>query len=259
MIRFSWLALGMAALAATSAMAANTSTGLTVAQIAEKNMAARGGKQAWREVKTITMSGQVDVGGKKDTKLPFVMTLGRPNKSRLEIRFQEQTSMQVFDGVHGWKVRPFLGRNEVEPYSPAETKSASASMELDGPLFNYAQKGTKVELLGMEPVEGHNAYKLKLTMKGGEERNLWVDAASFLELKIDGEPRKLNGRPHKVAIYYRDYKTENGLNMPHVLETAVEGVKPTRKLTIEQVKVNPPIDDALFAKPQLPLANTITQ
>ena len=103
----------------------------------------------------------------------------------------------------------------------------------------------------MEPVEGKDAYKLKLTMKGGEERNLWVDATSFLEVKIDGEPRKLDGRAHKVAIYSRDYKTVSGITVPFTLETAVEGVKQRHKMSFQTVTVNPQLDDAFFAKPTL--------
>jgi outer membrane lipoprotein-sorting protein len=114
-------------------------------------------------------------------------------------------------------------------------------------------------LQGIDTVEGHRAYKLKLTMKDQVERRLWVDATSFLDLKIDGEPRKLDGRMHNVAIYYRDYKTESGLAVPHVLETVVEGNKQSRKMTIQQVTVNPPIDDALFANPQLAVAKVVRQ
>lgn len=224
---------------------------LTAARIIEKNVEARGGLQAWRAVKTLTLSGQVEAGGKKNTELPFVMHMKRPHKSRLEIRFRDQPALQVYDGKQGWKVRPFLGRDEVEPFTPAEARTAEAWAELDGPLVDYAKKGTKVALLGSEPVEGHAAYKLKLTLKGGEVRHVWVDAASFLELKIDGEPRKLDGRLRNVAIYYRDYKTENGLTIPHVFETVVEGGKQSHKMTIEHVAVNQPMDDTIFEKPQL--------
>jgi hypothetical protein len=80
---------------------------------------------------------------------------------------------------------------------------------------------------------------------------LWVDAGSFLELKIEGEPRKLDAKLHNVAVYFRDYKTEHGLTTPRVQETAVEGVKQTYKMTITRVAVNEPLDDALFQKPQL--------
>jgi outer membrane lipoprotein-sorting protein len=243
---------------ATAAVAADVApaSNLTAAQIVEKNVAARGGLAAWRAINTMTMSGQMDAGGKQDAKLPFVMNLKRPHKSRLEIRFQDQAAVQVYDGAQGWKVRPFLGRNEVEPYTSAEAKSATAWEELDGPLIDHVNKGTKVELVGTEAVQGKSAYKLKLTMKGGEQRNLWVDATSFLELKIEGQPRKIDGRMRDVAIYYRDYRTVQGLAVPHVLETAVKGVKQTYKITIQTVTVNQPLDDSLFAKPQLAMASS---
>ena len=250
------LASGPAAFAASTAGTAQAAAAshLSAAQIVERNVAARGGPQAWHAVNTITMSGQIEAGGTKNTRLPFTMTMKRPNKSRFEIRFKEQTAFQVYDGAQGWKVRPFLGRNEVEPYTPAEAKSAAASADLEGPLIDYASKGSRVEALGMESVEGHRAYVLKLTQKDNTSRRIWIDASSFLELKIDGEPRKLDGRMHNVAIFYRDYKKENGLVIPHTLETAVSGVKPTHKLMIEHVTVNPPADDTLFAKPQLAMA-----
>lgn len=262
MTRFHFLALGLTCtLAASAAAAADhaSASRLSAAQIAERNVAARGGLQAWRAVNTMVMSGQLEAGGKKNATLPFVMTMKRPHKNRLEIRFQGQTALQVYDGAQGWKVRPFLGRDEVDPYTPDELKSAAASAELDGPLVDYAAKGTQIAVQGVETVEGHHAYKLKLTMKDGATRHLWIDASTFLDLKIDGEPRRLDGKMHDVAVYFRDYRIEHGLKMPHVLETAVQGVRQTHKITIERVTVNAPADDGLFAKPQLASAQMLHQ
>ncbi len=228
----------------------------TAAQIVAKNVEARGGLKAWRAVNTVTFSGKMDAGGKKNVELPFVMKMKRPHMNRLELSFQDQTAIQVYNGETGWKVRPFMGRgDEAEPFTPAETKTASTWDELDGPLVDYDKKGTQVSLQGMETVEGHNTYKLKLTMKDGTERHVWIDAATFLERKVDGEPRILDGKLHNVTIYYRDYKPEGGLKVPHVLETVVEGVKPSHKMHIEHVAVNKPIDDALFANPQVTKAS----
>jgi hypothetical protein len=96
---------------------------------------------------------------------------------------------------------------------------------------------------------------LKLTLKNGDKRNLWIDAGSFLELKMEGQPRKLDGKLHSVAVYFRDDKTEHGLTTPRLQETAVEGVKqPPYKMTISRVTVNDPMDDSLFQKPQLAAA-----
>ena len=224
---------------------------LPVTQIVERNVAARGGLEAWRRVSSLTMSGELDAGGKKDTRLPFVMSLKRPQRSRLEIKLKDQSAVQVWDGAHGWKVRPFLNRNEVEPYTAAEARSAAAAAELDGPLVDFARKGTKVELAGTEVVEGRNTYKLRLTLKSGERRHLWIDATSFLEVKIDGEPRRMDGRVRSVAVFYRDFKKVGGLQIPHTMETVVEKVSGSHKLSVLAVKVNPPLDDGLFAKPRL--------
>lgn len=232
-----------------------TKSTLTATQIINKNVAARGGLKAWRAVQTLTLSGRVEGGGKKNETLPFVMKMKRPHMSRLEITFQDQTAIQVFDGVQGWKVRPFLGRDDAEPYSPTETKEAVGWQELDGPLVDYARKGTKVSLMGMQAVEGHKAYKLKLTLKNGDERHVWIDAKTFLERKIDGEPRILDGKLRNVAIYYRDYKTEHGLTMPQVLETMVDGALQPHKMYIDHVAINQPMELALFEKPGQALAS----
>jgi hypothetical protein len=68
---------------------------------------------------------------------------------------------------------------------------------------------------------------------------------------MDGEPRKLDGRMHNVTVYFRDYKTEHGLTIARLQETAVDGTKQTNKMTISRVSVNDAIDDAQFQKPHL--------
>jgi outer membrane lipoprotein-sorting protein len=244
--------MSMALCAASLAFlgSAASAADLTAAQIAERNAAARGGVAAWRAVQSMSMTGEMDAGGKTNAKLPYTMSLKRPHMSRLEIRFDNQTAVQTYDGKQGWKYRPYLGRTEAEPLTPAELQSEQATDELDGPLIDADRKGTRVEVAGVDKVEGKDAYRLRLTNAAGASRNLWIDAASFLEVKIDGEPRKLDGRAHKVAVFFRDYKTVNGLNIAHTLETVVEGVKQTRKIVVKSVAINPKLDDALFGKPQ---------
>jgi outer membrane lipoprotein-sorting protein len=222
---------------------------LTAAQIIEKNVSAKGGLEAWRAVQTISFSGKVDAGGKQNVQLPFVLEKKRPGKTRIEIVFANDTAVQVYDGVHGWKLRPFLGRKDVEPYTPEELKAASFESDLDGPLVDYATKGNLVEADGVEKVEGHDAYKLKITMKGGLVQHLWIDAQTFLDVKVEGTPRRMDGKMRPVSIYLRDYKSMNGLMIPYVTETAVEGNKLTHKMIIENVVVNPKLEDALFTKP----------
>jgi hypothetical protein len=224
---------------------------LTADRIIEKNIAARGGLEAWHKIQSMTMTGKMDAGTKKNVQLPFVMTLKKPRMSRLELDFAGKKALQVYDGRNGWKVRPFLGRNEVESYTPDELRLAAEQMDLDGYLIDHSQKGISAEVEDIEPVEGHNAYKLKLTMKDGQTKHLWVDAGSFLETKVEGAPRRLDGKMHNVEIYYRDYRSVGSLKIPFVMETAVEKVQTTRKIILEAVTLNPKLDESAFAKPEI--------
>jgi outer membrane lipoprotein-sorting protein len=223
---------------------------LTAAQIVERNISARGGLQAWRTVKTMSMSGKLDAGGKQKVQLPFLLEMERNRKTRLELQFNGQTAVQVYDGANGWKLRPFLNRRDVEPYTPDELKAASMQADIDGPLVDYVAKGTKVQLEGIQSVEGHDAFNLKLTLKTGQVQHIWVDAQTFLDVKIEGTPRRLDGRFHPVATYLRDYRSVNGLMIPYVNETAVDGVKQTEKIILEKVIVNPKLEDSHFSKPR---------
>lgn len=258
---------------------------LTAAQIVDKHVAARGGLQAWRAVQTMSLTGKMDAGagdsparalriargGKaptgnaaisatvtgsdkgeadKQVQLPFVLQIKRPNKSRLEIEFAGKTAIQVYDGTQGWKLRPFLNRNDVEPFTAQEAKAEAEKGDMVDALVDYAAKGTKVELEKAEPVEGHDAYKLKLTMKGGKIRHVWIDAQSFLDVKVEGEQRRMDGRVRDVWIHQRDFRPVQGLMMPFLLETAVDGYPGTHKMVIEKVAMNPKLDDALFTRPK---------
>jgi outer membrane lipoprotein-sorting protein len=235
---------GLLLLPCVGAKAANTPQ-LSADQIVEKNVAARGGLAAWRNVQTMTMSGQMDAG--KGVKLPYVMELKRGRKQRVELQFDGKTAIQVYDGSNGWKLRPYLGRRQVENYTPDELKRAALESDIDGPLVDYAAKGIKVEAAGIEQVEGHDAYVLKLSLKDGQERRLWIDAKTFLEVKIDGW-RRMDGKPRPIETYYRDYRTVQGLQIPFAYETAVKGIKGTEKIEIEKVEVNPALADSQFAK-----------
>jgi hypothetical protein len=181
--------------------------------------------------------------------LPFTLDMKRGHGTRLELEFNGQTAVQVYDGAQGWKLRPFLNRHQVEPYSAEEAKLAAEQPDIDGLLAGYAGRGTRIDVEGMEPVDGKPAYRLKLTQKDGRIVRDWVDAQSFLEVKIEGTPRRLDGRIHPVEVYLRDYKSVAGVQIPHLVETRLEGVERSERMVIEKVTVNTPLDDSRFAKP----------
>ena len=266
-----------------------SSGNLSASEIVAKNVAARGGLQAWRAVQTLSLQGKMGAGGNRrstltvpssgpnekskgmivpqrpadEVQLPFLMELKRGRKVRFELQFAGKTAIQVYDGTNGWKLRPFLNRTVIEPYTPEELKIASMQSDLDGFLVDYAAKGSRIELDGTEKVEGRNTYKLKVTQKDEHAVHVWVDAETFLETKIEGQPRRLDGTEHSVEVYYRDYRNVDGLKIPFVLETRVLPVTktalgfrdtpvPPEKIVIDKVVVNPKFDEKLFSKLEIP-------
>lgn len=278
----------MLTLAASTAFAADSNAApakLTAAEIANRNVAARGGLQAWKAVNTLRWDGTIGAGGNQrgpspilhenkrefrlptdprpadEVRLPFVMEMERPRKERFEMKFRGETAIQVYDGSNGWKLRPYLNRRQVENFTDAELKTASMQSELDGPLVDYAAKGSQIALDGTEKVEGNDTYKLRVTTKAGYVFHVWIDAKTFLEAKVEGQPRRLDGRDHQVEVYYRDYRNIDGLQIPFVLETRVvpfaspnarvaETSYAPEKIVITKVTVNPPLPEALFARLQ---------
>jgi hypothetical protein len=223
---------------------------LSVTQIVDKNVAARGGLAAWRAVQSITVSGKLEAGGKMNTLLPYTLQVERPNKNRLAIQFGGHTALQVFDGKLGWKLRPYLNRPAPEPFSPEELRKAAEQPDLDGPLIDYAAKGNRVELDGTEMVEGHGTYRIKVTSKQGHEQHIWIDGNTFLETKMEGNPRHFDGQMRKVETYLRDYRPVQSVTIPFVAETRVERVPGWHSMTIEKVMLNDKLDKATFAKPR---------
>jgi hypothetical protein len=277
-------------LAVSLVLAADTPSaraGLSAAQIVDKNVTARGGLQAWRAVQTLSFQGKMGAGGNQramvhvpvpnskgfvntlprrpveEVQLPFLMEMKRPRKVRVELQFNGQTAVQVYDGTNGWKLRPFLNRHDVEPFSEQELKLASNQEDLDGPLVDYAAKGSHVELDGTEKVNGRDTYKIKVTQKTGHTFHVWVDAVTFLEAKIQGQPRRLDGTDHPVEVYYGDYRNVDGLQIPFTLETRVlpvgknasgfrETPVPPERIVIDKVVVNPKVEEKLFSKMEVP-------
>ena len=265
--------------------------GLSAVQIVDRHVAARGGLQAWRAVQTLSVSGKLDAGtpdsiersakiaregvgtsvkraeraaatesaktaAAQQVQLPFRLETKRPRKSRLEIDFAGKTAVQVYDGQNGWKLRPYLNRDDVEPFTAEEAKSEEAKADLEPPLVDYAAKGSRVALEAMEQVDGHNAYKLKLTLKNGDAQHIWVDAQSFLDVKVEGVPRRMDGKMRTVWIYQRDFRAVQGLIVPYLYETAIEGNPRTHRMVIEAVAVNRTLEEERFAKPQVLVAAT---
>jgi outer membrane lipoprotein-sorting protein len=237
--------------AATAADEAATSPNLTADQIVEENGAARGGLEAWRKIRTMIWTGHIETGKPSAPIVPFVLEYKRPNKMRFEINAEREKSLRVFDGVSGWKVGASSAGmpTATRPYSALELRSARDAQGIDGLLIDHRAKGIDVASEGTDEVEGHAAYRLSVTLPSGAKRHLWVDAHTFLELKYERGSHTPPGGAGTVSVYYRNYRTVEGLQMPRVIETGAGAGKAPEQMVVDNVTLNPSLSDAHFERP----------
>ena len=218
--------------------------------VASTNMSKLDRAKAKAQMRKDLQDGKLLANQPTVIQLPFTLELKRPALQRLEIPFQGQTAIQVFDGSNGWKLRPYLGRHEVEAFNQDEIRIAASQQPLDGALIDYQSKGTQVEVESAEKLEGRDAYRLKLSLKNGDVLHTWIDAQNFLDIKIDAPARRWNGQMHAVSTYFRDYRSVNGLMIPHRMETVVDGVPGSENIYVQKVALNPDLPDKHFMRPE---------
>jgi len=220
--------------------------GRAVDALIARNIAARGGADAWRAVSSLQLTGQMDLG--QGMYVPYTMQQKRPGKMCIEFIFDEQTAIQCVAAKSGWKLLPFRGRTTPEPMNEQELLELSDAAEIDGLLFNSAERGHEVELLGHATVEGRDALKLEVTLRGGAKRWVYLDAETALEIKVEAT-RMLRGQERLVETTYSNWQETDGLLIARRQDTRTEGDTETHFLTIDSVRVNLPLDDTRFAMP----------
>ncbi len=144
-----------------------------------------------------------------------------PDSVREEFSLQGMTAVQAYDGKNGWKISPFQGRKDPEKMSADETKSLIEDAEIDGPLVDWKEKGSTVEYLGTEDVDGTLAHKLKVTRKNGDVNYVFLDPDHFLEIRIVSQ-RTEHGAQVETETDLSDYEKVNGVYLPISIESGQE-------------------------------------
>ena len=229
---------------------------LSADQIVERNIAARGGLAAWRKIQTIVWTGHIETASATAPMLPFALEMKRPNKTHFEVDAMGDRSARIYDGTHGWKIRPGRGAQlDLKPFTLDELKFAHDAPAIDGRLIDHEAKGIAVEVDGVEELDGGEAYRLNVTLPSHSREHLWVDAHSFLEVKSEHEVRTAAGLTVWVPMFYRNYQTVEGVKIPFTVETGTGAGNAADKLVIQRVVINPPLDDQVFAKPEVARPN----
>jgi len=221
-------------------------SGLSVDDLVKKNIDARGGMDKIKAIQSIKMTGKLVMGGGQ-MEAPMTLRLKRPSSMRMEMEFQGQNVVQAYDGETAWMINPFTGGAEAQKMSDDEAEGVKENADMEGTLVDYKAKGHKIELLGREDLSGKPAYKLNVTKKNGKTETIYIDAASFLEVKTVAM-RKMMGNDMEMETFTSDYRPVSGVLMPYSIDSKSEG-NSVMTVTLEKIEANVPVEDALFKMP----------
>src|SRR5256885_4143806 len=214
------ISLTMVALSAPAVFAQGTNQP-TVDELVAKNLEAKGGATALNNLQTLRSSGKLLVPVQGQIELGYLQTRKRPDEVRTEASLQGMTQIEAYDGKEGWKISPFFGRKDPERMSADDVKALIEDTEIDGPLVDWNAKGSTVEYLGTEDVDGTPAHKLKVVRKNGDVSFVFLDPDHFLEIRVV-TGRMRHGAYEEVETDLGDYEKAEGVFVPTAIEAGRE-------------------------------------
>jgi outer membrane lipoprotein-sorting protein len=235
-----WLGLALAQIGSMAAVPAQT-----VDELIAKNIEARGGLAKIQAIQSMRLTGTLSVGG---ATMPSLLEVKRPDKTRWEFTVNGETAVQAYDGTTAWAVVPFAGKTEPEPLSAEDSKDMELQADMDGPLVNYRAKGNRVELMGVEKIADHDAWRLKVTLRNGDVRDVYLDLKTHLQI-VTVAHRVVQGRAAEIESELGDYREVGGVLLPHFFETKAQGVSQKQSVRFDRIELNVPIDDSRFRMP----------
>ena len=216
----------------------------TAASILDANQKATGSKAAFADMKSIQMLGTFEVAGQKIT-----------GKLETRIKFPDKiySSQEIagfgkaekgFDGKVGWSRDPLKGLQNI---TGAELKQLKAQGDdLKSPDWRKAYK--KVEMLGVRKVGAAQTYAIRLTpTSGGRPLVNYYDTQSKLPVRTDVVLDTAEGST-PTQSFSSDFRPVNGILFPFKMRQVVNGIQEIN-IAFTAIRLNPPMEDASFAKP----------
>jgi hypothetical protein len=219
----------------------------TADELIAKNIQARGGMEKMKAIKTLRMSGRFEGGG------GFTASVGeenaRPNLIRETFSLQGMTQVQAYDGASGWQIQPFGGKKDPELMGEDDLRDLLLDADLDGPLVDYKEKGSTVEYLGHDVVDGDDALRLKVTLKNGDIIYDYLDPDTFIEIRREVQ-QFIRGSQRDKVFGLGSYKPVAGVMYPFSISQGPKDHPDAQTITVQKMEANVKIDPADFMLPE---------
>lgn len=223
-------------------------------EISEKCAKGSGGKEAWAKISTIAMTGTVEIPAMGMTG-NVEITAKAPNKI-LEIMTLAEgqfVQKQAFDGRIGWKSDPQSGLKQLQG---EELEEAKVDSIFDSDL-RMKEIYPDMKVTGRAKVGDRDAFTALAHKPRGKVVTFYFDPETGVRIAEDSEGPDESGKVEKSSEYFEDYRAVGGIRVPYRVRVTSPSINLV--IRIQDVKLNVPVDDSMFAMPsENPPATTDT-
>src|SRR3984957_5791396 len=208
-------------------------------KIIDQYLKAEGGRKALSKVQTLTLQGTFpNADGAPGT---FTFYLKSPNRYYCEVVSGPQPLIEAYNGKSAWQqsasglIATLLGKDSAEV--------EAASQYYNSRLLDLKKAKIGAAYVGHAEVYGKDALQVELTGVNGLKRELFFDAQSHLLTK---ESAQRNGQSQET--FYSDYRPENGITLPHVMELRRGPAQ--YQIILSRAITNAPVGERVFDFPR---------
>lgn len=210
--------------------------GLTAEKVIGRYIEAIGGDKT---VKAITSTKMVMKGNVQGQELVLTMTQKAPNKMVQEISAGGQVFQKMV--VDGKDVsNTMMGMKQPIDANDKANKLFEAAIIKE---IAYTAFNVKVELKGIEAIDGKEAYIVEYTTPSGEKSQDYYDRVSGLKVQSVQSQQGPQG-PVNAVVKFGDYKDVKGIKFPNWFSQNMGPM--SIKFEVTSIEVNVPVDDAIF-------------
>ncbi len=236
-----WLAAAVACLAAVPAIAQDKA-----AEIMDKAAQAVGGVEAAKGITSMSLVGKVTLMSSLSGDIEVFMKDGGKMLAKTHIKApgMQMEQIQGCDGENCYSKDTMMGLRMLEGQ---EKEMMLVQNDMQHQL-DWRKVFTKYAYAGQQERDGRQVHAIDLEMKSGMKMTNFYDAEDFMLLAAEGSFTGPMGTLNYTMAFH-DYETlDYGFKTPKKVVMTAMGQE--IEMTYSDIKINPALDDAMFALPE---------
>jgi tetratricopeptide repeat protein len=241
------LVLAASILIATKAQAAERLLGAD--EVVGRYVDARGGAKAISQIRTLIYRGIYHEGkyvsphASMAKMRPFYKLVGDP----------EQLGTDFAEGYDGSAWEYYGDPGIVVRTVGAAAAAARHGLWIEGPLVDYREKGSTIEVRGIEKIGGREAYWLRIRMRDGFEEDEFIDRETWMPTasrKV--APVHAFGRAVASETRFDDFRPVAGVLFPFAeREVEIATGRVMNEMQWREIVANRDLDPTVFSPPSI--------